>query len=127
MRVSAKRDDTFHWSGTEGSTLSLTKLATVLVVAASSYYVFQLWAPDAPPVFKPQTVAREVQPPRPSYREIRAPDEAEKQKNQTRQSRSEAASLPATKPQKPQRSSALASPRTTTYHALRDQFLRGVQ
>jgi hypothetical protein len=128
MRLSAKRNDAFHWCETEGNTFSLTKLATVLLVAASSYYVFELWAPDEPPVFKPPTVAQDVQPPRPSSREVRGPPEAEEHKIQPRlQSRSEPASLPATKRQEPQRSPALASPRTATYHALRDQFLSDVQ
>ena len=59
MGISAKRDDAFHWSGSEPRMFSFTKLVATLAVAAGTLYVYQLWAPGEPTVEKP-TVATET-------------------------------------------------------------------
>lgn len=124
MRLSAKREDAFHWSGSEDSTFGMTKLIAALIVAGGSYYVFQLWAPNAPPVLKPQIVAREVQPPPPSVvNRSTLPTEQLQPQTQMR-SQAEPESPPSAQQQI--ETSSATSHRSTTYLDLRDQFLSGL-
>jgi hypothetical protein len=122
MRLSAKRENAFHWSSSEDSTFRTTKLIAALMVASGSYYVFQLWAPDAPPLSTPQTIAREVQQP-PSSVAVRLPLPTDEPRVQT-----QIKMQPEPASQAPARHETLISSppkshRSATYQDLRDQFL----